>query len=195
MTLLRYLWLPVNCALHLWHRQPSKTVAQTRINKQANAQNATSLSVMCNYGDIYHFATGGGNNFKFGSHLYSQTVWSATFELALLKQRRIKCQPRLLFFFLRTFTNTFFVPLFFFCTFILQVPNLFNLAKAFIFILSTLAMRNKSILNFWSLTVFRKKLEEKKIKSRTLSFQLTADNCLTSIWSCRAFFFLFASWC
>lgn len=37
----------------------------SRTDKQANAQNAASLSVMCNYGDIYHFATGGGNDFEF----------------------------------------------------------------------------------------------------------------------------------
>lgn len=65
MTLLRYLGLPVYSTLHLRHCRPSNTVAQTRINKQANAQNAASLSVMCNYGDIYHFATGGGNDFEF----------------------------------------------------------------------------------------------------------------------------------
>lgn len=98
MTLLRYRWLPVNCTLHLRHRRPSKTVAQTRINKQANAQNAASLSVMCNYGDIYHFATVGGNDFKFWAISIHRLSETQPLSLPCQSRGRIKCWLQLVSF-------------------------------------------------------------------------------------------------
>lgn len=97
MTLLRYRWLPVNCTLHLRHRRPSKTVAQTRINKQANAQNAASLSVMCNYGDIYRFETGGGNDFKFWAISIHRLSEAQPLSLPCQSRGRIKCWLQLVF--------------------------------------------------------------------------------------------------